>query len=392
MGLLSGIVELASVGRSPIAIDPARCLHGLNQLSNCEACRQVCPAGAISEENPPEIDLEACWICRACLPVCPVDAIRAHDNVTPLMKCGVRARGHAIDVLCDRHPEPEKAPHGSEVGIFIRGCLAALGVGAMVELGTMDLKGIVLRLEHCKDCELGALQPEIEGRLEAAKSILQAWNQADHISSLDKGDVGVDSGRAVWDAENPPVSRRELFQLSTLLGGPSGVGDEGLDAPPRQHLAPDRQRIVDALGNLYRTQQTQEGVAITAPGFFQLTISEACTACGNCSRACPTEALLYQERDEKEFRFLFMPQMCIGCELCMRICPVEAIGIEHDPDLANVYSGDPGWVLRQGYIGRCLKCGAPIASETPHGLCTLCESRRNNPFGSRKPPYPVKKP
>ncbi|MEJ2549871.1 MAG: 4Fe-4S binding protein [Anaerolineales bacterium] len=392
MELLSELVKLDTFGSSPIAIDPARCLRGLNQLSHCQACRDVCPARAIGNQNPPGIELEACLMCRACLPVCPTGAIQAHDVVTPLMKCAARASGHSIDVLCEHHPKPETGPQGSEVGISIRGCLAAFGVGGLLQLGTSGLKAVILRLDHCKDCELRALQPVIEERLESIKSILDQWNQADVLSALYDPEGRVGPTRAVWDAENPPLTRREIFRLSTLLGRLPGNGEVGKETASGRHLNPDRKRIVDALGRLYRSNSTDNPSTIKARGFFRLSISEECTACGNCSRTCPTEALIYRERNEKEFRFIFKPQMCIGCELCARICPVNAIDIALDPDLSYVFFNDSGNVICQEYIRRCVRCGTPIVAETRDNLCMLCKSHRENPYGMRQSPFPYNKP
>ncbi|WP_059005526.1 4Fe-4S binding protein [Bittarella massiliensis (ex Durand et al. 2017)] len=49
-------------------IDPARCI-------GCRACREVCPTGCISGENPRTIDPAHCIHCGNCADACPVGAV-----------------------------------------------------------------------------------------------------------------------------------------------------------------------------------------------------------------------------------------------------------------------------------------------------------------------------
>lgn len=49
-------------------------------------------------------------------------------------------------------------------------------------------------------------------------------------------------------------------------------------------------------------------------------ISDACTKCGSCEAACPSEAI--SEGDEQ---YAIDPDTCVDCGLCVDECPVEAI-------------------------------------------------------------------
>lgn len=61
-----------------VYVDPATC-------TGCEACRPVCPVGAIA--GGPElvhvVDDAVCTRCSACLPVCPVSAIAKAGPIKP---------------------------------------------------------------------------------------------------------------------------------------------------------------------------------------------------------------------------------------------------------------------------------------------------------------------
>ncbi len=49
-------------------------------------------------------------------------------------------------------------------------------------------------------------------------------------------------------------------------------------------------------------------------------ITDACTSCGTCVEACPSEAI--SEGDDKH---VIDQDACIECGACVDTCPVEAI-------------------------------------------------------------------
>jgi len=60
------------------------------------------------------------------------------------------------------------------------------------------------------------------------------------------------------------------------------------------------------------------------PG-LTVTISNECTACGDCHAACPVEAIDFQEMVS-----VIDQEMCKGCGVCAAICPVGAPELEMD--------------------------------------------------------------
>lgn len=49
-------------------------------------------------------------------------------------------------------------------------------------------------------------------------------------------------------------------------------------------------------------------------------ITDACTACGSCMEACPSEAIA-----EGEPIYIIDADACIDCAVCVEACPAEAI-------------------------------------------------------------------
>lgn len=50
---------------------------------------------------------------------------------------------------------------------------------------------------------------------------------------------------------------------------------------------------------------------------------EICTHCGNCIAHCPTEALEFEDRDERKVRF--DSDLCVECLNCIENCPYGAL-------------------------------------------------------------------
>lgn len=122
--------------------------------------------------------------------------------------------------------------------------------------------------------------------------------------------------RPVWNADNPPVSRRALFRMASQQGrlalarGLSKDSGDG-DSP----LSRERLRVLAALERLATEETAAAGPRLDGMGFASVSVSESCTACGTCARACPTDALQFQKKGMR-YRLTFSPQACVGCEIC----------------------------------------------------------------------------
>ncbi|HTP00169.1 MAG TPA: 4Fe-4S dicluster domain-containing protein [Anaerolineales bacterium] len=383
MSLIDAAERFAAMDHSTIALDAARCLHSIDRNAECAACFTCCPVDAIVPGKPPALDPERCESCLACLPVCPTGAYSADDAVSALLNATAHVESTAVELVCELHPQPEMGSEGS-IGIGIRGCLAGLGAGAYVALAPFGLEHVIARNEACAACRWSALQAEITAQVESARRLLASWDKRDSVAvSSGDGEMVV---RPVWNADNPPLSRRELFRMMARRGQvamaramENGVHPAGR-RPGRDHL-----RLVGGIEHLPlpRADDTME---LGEFGFATVSLTEACTACGACARACPTEALkLEKGEDNASFALTFSARMCIGCDLCSRVCMPQAITVDHSPGFSGVFKTATTTLL-EGELVACPRCGALVAKRADNQLCDLCEFRRTHPFGSVLPP------
>jgi ferredoxin len=385
VSLFSAAERLAAIDASTIVLEAGRCLHSQDQFSTCEDCLSVCPVNAITPGKPPSLNTRTCQTCLACLPVCPVGAFHADDDVVSLLNCVTHPEGKTIELVCGQHPHPGTGVDSQAIGIRIHGCLAGLGTGALLTLAALGLEHILLRTDACRACKWQTLPAQIHDQSERANRLLATWDKVETVNCVDQIESPFE--RACWDAKNPPLSRRDLFRMLARQGqvAMARAMENGMTTLNRQP-GRDRLRTLSAVSHL---SDPVPGAAVHLDGFgfAALRISDSCTACGACARACPTEALHFEKNEqETAFTLSFIPQNCIGCDLCAHVCAPAAISINHSPSFEQVLGSKEPVLLATGELAHCERCKTLIAARPGVKLCPLCEYRRTHPFGSKLPP------
>ncbi|MBL8062459.1 MAG: 4Fe-4S binding protein [Anaerolineales bacterium] len=381
MSLLNAAERFASIDRSQIVLETKRCLHTQDQLSNCAACFDICPVQAITIGKPPALDSEKCESCLACLPVCPVGAFRADDDVADLLTCITHIEDQPVELLCGLHSHPETGTAVESVGIQIHGCLAGLGTGALLTLTALGVKRLTLRADGCSACKWHSLHSKIHLQAEKATRFLSTCEN-DTITCVDEIESPVE--RPLWKAKNPPLSRRDLFRMMAKQGqvALARAMENGVSTSKHQP-GRDRLRLLSAISHLTSITPTN---CLHEYQFASLSISQACTACGACGRACPTEALHVEKNDEAmTYSITFLTKNCIDCGLCDHVCLPDAIMLNHEPTFEEVFSVKEAQVVEAGSLVRCERCKSLMAARDGMKLCPLCEYRRTHPFGSMMP-------
>lgn len=384
MSLFSAAERFASLDRSQVILEPKRCLHQQNQSSECTSCYDICPADAIMPGKPPTLTTEACQSCLACLPACPVGAFQADDAVSSLLNCITRLETESVELLCEVHPHPETGGVDS-TGIRVRGCLGGLGSGAYLLLASLGVKKVIARTDACKTCKWAVLQKQIEGQVSQSRLFLTGWGKADGVICSPEGEALVE--RLVWESTNPPLSRRDLFRMMARQGqiAIARAAEDGHAGQGKQ-VGRNRLRLLNAVKSL-PVEHTPMPFGLKDLDFSNLKVSEACTACGVCATACPTQALRFEKTENnKNFTLTFSAPDCIGCDICARVCAPAAISMELNPLFEDVFGPGKPVILQSGQLVRCNRCNALMAAKPGVRLCPLCEQRRKNPFGSLLPP------
>lgn len=384
MSMFSAVERFANIDRSSVTLDAGRCLHTHDRQAVCESCYAICPAEAITAGKPPALDNEQCVTCLACLTVCPTGAFSADDSVQALFNAVTHVETGSVELLCEKNPHPDHGLHAENTGIRVRGCLAGLGTGALVALIALGQERVMLRTESCSGCEWAMLDLLVDAQVAAARHILQVWGKAEAISNISSLEEKIE--RPFWDAQNPPLSRRDLFRMLSKQGqiAMARAMEDGVTTSSRKP-GRDRLRLLAAVSHLPEPSP-DINLPLDGFGFAAIAVSEMCTACGACARICPTDALQFHKNEEETaYTLSFDGRACVGCDICARVCMPLSIQVHHSPTFKEVF-GAQKITLREGELSKCQQCGALMAKHPESKLCSLCQYRRKYKFGSVLPP------
>lgn len=368
-----------AMGRTAVSFVQERCLHTADKFATCAACYDVCPVEAIQPEKPPAFIAERCLVCRACLPLCPVGAFTADDEAEMLINCAARIGATTCEIVCGLNPNVEVG-NPAAAAIHVRGCLAGLGVSAYLALVSRGVERVIVRLDACANCPWSQLRSQVESQVQQAQGLLALWGRAEALTCVaaTRDDF---RKRPFYHAASPPVSRRDLFRWREAGPKPAAAPDTSA-APNPFH---ERLRFLKAVKQMPHPLEEKKTTPLTDLGFALASVTDDCTACGVCARACPTGAL-QMETAESSYRLTFSPQICLACDICSHVCAPNAISFVHDPTFDQVFGGEVDQVVQQGSLTRCSKCHTLFAARTEAQLCPLCEFRRQNRFGAVMPP------
>ena len=378
--------HLGKINQSSVVLISDRCLHTKYKYSDCEACFDICPVNAIKQTKPPMLNIEDCINCLACLPICPMGAYRADDAIPSLLRCANRAQVDNIDLVCNYHSNPYEGIDGSELGIRLRGCLASLGSAAFLSLSLFNFKHITIRIDECESCELHSLQTYIQRNVKRAQFLLSIWDERTLTLSIANNPKTTSIERPLWDADNPPLSRRDLFRFASSQSRLAIARSLNKDVDSHKHLlGQERKRELSAIDHLLKENPANHNFTLEGMGYSMLSITEKCNACEACARICPTGAISVK-REENHFQLLFSPRTCISCDICQRICFVSAIEIDTAPTFQQIFPQSTSISLFETELIFCENCGSRIPAQLDATLCSICAQRQQNPFGSKLPP------
>ncbi len=376
-GLLAAVVKLRDmVGEFEkpkfFAYKQKLCAHSRNETVGCNACIDICSAGAVrSEKNRQQIVVNPnlCVGCGACTTVCPSGALtyaypRASEQgvrLKTLLSTYAKAGGrHPVLLLHSQvsgQQSIEALGRAAQLQKNIQGVPANVMPLALWHTASMGMDlwlsavafGAVQVVVLVTDEEAPAYLDGLAEQMQVAQAILNGLGYAGvHFQLLRTASAASVQGTAALDAS--------LAQLSRMRPVVPAI-------PARFAVAQEKRSTLDmALDHLITQAPVAvlESIALPAKGspFGSLVVNlDTCTLCLSCVSACPASAL--QDNPDKP-QLKFIEKNCVQCGLCVTTCPENAIKLE--PRLLLTPQRREARVLNEAQPYQCIRCSKPFGT------------------------------
>ena len=348
------------------------CAHSRNETVGCNACIDICSAGAVRSEKSRQqivVNPNLCVGCGACTTVCPTGALtyaypRASEQgvrLKTLLSTYLKAGGQhpvmllhsqvsgqqTIEVL-GRAARLQKNIQGVPANVMPLALWHTASVGidlwlSAVAFGALHVAVLVT------DEEAPAYLEGLAEQMQVAQAILNGLGYTGvHFQLLRAASIATFQGTAALDASLAQLSRVRPLVPATLA---------------RFAVAQEKRSTLDmALDHLITQAPTvlSEAIALPARGspFGSLRVNlDTCTLCLSCVSACPASAL--QDNPDKP-QLKFIEKNCVQCGLCATTCPENAITLE--PRLLLTPQRREPRVLNEAQPYQCIRCSKPFGT------------------------------
>lgn len=372
-GLLATVVKLRDmVGEFEkpkfFAYKQKLCAHSRNETVGCNACIDICSAGAVSSEKKRQqivVNPNLCVGCGACTTVCPTGALTyAYPRAS---EQGVRFKTLLSAYAKAGGTQPVLLLHSQDGG---QQAIEALGRAARLQKTVRGVPANVIpqALWHTASLGLdlwlsaiafGAAQVAVLVTGEEAPAYLEGLTQQMGVAQALMNGLG--------------YAGVHFHLLRTQAGDIAGL-DAGLQAlarnrpavpasPARFAVAQEKRSTLDmALDHLMAQAPAAlpEAIALPAQGspFGSLVVNaDSCTLCLSCVSACPASAL--QDNPERP-QLKFIEKNCVQCGLCATTCPEDAITLQ--PRLLLTPQRKEARVLNESAPYHCIRCAKPFGT------------------------------
>ncbi len=347
------------------------CAHSRNETVGCNACVDICSAGAISsEKNRQQIKVNPnlCIGCGACTTVCPTGALtyaypRASEQgvrLKTLLSTYTRAGGQDASLLFHSQGSGQQAIEalgraaqlGSAQGVpasMIPQALwhtASVGIDlwlSAIALGARQV-AVLVTDEEAPDYLAG-----LAAQMKVAQTIL----------------TGLGYGGTHFHLVQSPgaLNAHSVAALDASLQAIGKAKATGPLVAARFAVAQEKRSTLDMALDHLMTQAPAalpEAIELPAMGspFGSLIVNkDSCTLCLSCVSACPASAL----QDNPELPQLkFIEKNCVQCGLCVSTCPEDAITLQ--PRLLLTPLRKEARVLNETQPYACIRCAKPFGT------------------------------
>ena len=342
------------------------CAHSRNETVGCNACVDVCSAGAVkSDKNRQQIVVNPnlCVGCGACTTVCPTGALtyvypRASEQgvrLKTLLSTYAKAGGTNATLLLHSQLAGQRAVEelgrAAQLRKSVRGVPAQVIPLALWHTASVGLDlwlsalafGAVQVAVLVTDEEAPAYLESLAAQMQVAQTLLNGLGYAGVHLHLIRG-----SSVAELDAS-----------LQTLTRARPAVPASAA----RFAVAQEKRSTLDMALDHFITHAPSalpEAIELPRDGspFGSLLVNkDACTLCLSCVSACPASAL--QDNPDKP-QLKFIEKNCVQCGLCASTCPENAITLQ--PRLLLTPQRKEARVLNESQPYQCLRCAKPFGT------------------------------
>ena len=376
-GLLATVVKLRGlVGEFEkpkfFAYKQKLCAHSRNETVGCNACIDICSAGAVSSQKERQqivVNPNLCIGCGACTTVCPTGALtyaypRASEQgvrLKTILSTYVKAGGRQATLLFHSQDSGQQAiealGRAAQLGKVMQGVpanviaqplwhTASLGLDlwlSAIAFGATQV-AVLITDEEAPDYVQGLTE-----QMTVAQAILNGMGYTGvHFHLVHSNGGQGAQALAGLDARLQQLSRNRVMAPATAA---------------RFAVAQEKRSTLDmALDHLMSQAPAPLPEAIELPvkgsPFGSLIVNaDTCTLCLSCVSACPASAL--QDNAERP-QLKFIEKNCVQCGLCATTCPENAITLQ--PRLLLTPQRKEARVLNESSPYQCIRCSKPFGT------------------------------
>jgi ferredoxin len=332
------------------------CAHSRNQRTGCNACIEVCSAGAISGFGDKiKVNPHLCAGCGACGTVCPTGALGY--AFPPASNTGARLKAALRAYMDAGGHDPLILFHGAGEG-------AALLEAAGLDAEAIPILGRVLpfALHHVASTGIDVWLAAIAYGASGITVLTTGAEAPQYVVALERQ---MAIAQAVLTGLGYTGVHFQLARASTPAELAHARHNAPRGAAPAQHgtfnLALDKRNTLDyALDHLHRhaSVQPQEVALPAGAPFGAVGVNKnACSLCMACVGVCPSSALM----DGGELPQLrFVEKNCVQCGLCVNTCPENAITLA--PRISFADTRNQPVVMNESQPFHCIRCQKPFGT------------------------------
>lgn len=326
------------------------CAHSRNARTGCNACIDVCSAGAIEGAgNLVKVNPYLCAGCGACSTVCPTGAM-TYAFPTP------QHSGSRLKALLQAYFEVE----GSEPVVVLHSESGGHLLANLPE--PVPARVLPVALHHTASTGIEVWLTALAYGASGVTVLMTDDDAPQYTAALDQQ---MQFAQQVMDGLGYAGPHLQLVRASSPAELALALQHAPRGAVPAQragyNIALEKRNTLDyALDHLYRHAPQQVPEIPLAPGapFGALALNrDTCSLCMACVGACPAAAL---QDGQNAPQLRFIEKNCVQCGLCADTCPENAIALV--PRLSFAESRKQAVLLNETQPFHCIRCSKPFGT------------------------------